>query len=132
LLTSTIMALHGPDQPLHSPKNQNRTETALPVRFLTTRVAVVPWRGYVFIVSQVRWGRFRRWLYTRWYRHACPPPDIRYETAIFLSSVDGRFNPQKPLHATFQKTGEEARAVIRELTAQLTDGRLAFQTMFRK
>jgi hypothetical protein len=119
----------------HTLYNQVRpigTKTDTAVRFLTSRVAVVPWRGYVFIVSQVRWGRFRRWLYANWYRHTCPPPEVRYETAVFLSHADGRYNPQKPLHATFQKNGEEARVVLKELTTQLADGRLAFQSFFLK
>jgi len=124
------MTAHGRDRSMDNPAMPNRTDTQSAVRFLTGRVAVVPWRGYLFIVSQVRWGWFRRWLYATWYRHGCPPPDVRYETAVFLSHADGRFNPQKPLHATFQKSGEEARVVLKELTAQLADGRLAFQSLF--
>jgi len=102
------------------------------VRFLTGRVAIVHWQGYSFTVSQVHWGGFRRWLYARVYHHVCPPSDVRFETAVFLSHADGRFNPQKPLHATFQKSRDEARAMIRHLTEQVAEGRLAFQTFFQK
>lgn len=102
-------------------------------RFLTTRVAVVQWRGYWFTVSQVRWGLVRRWLYARVYRHECPPDDVQFETAVFLSSHHtGRFNPQKPLHATFQKNRSEAGTVMRQMVEQVADGRLAFQTFFQK
>jgi hypothetical protein len=102
------------------------------VRFLTTRVAVIQWRGYWFTVSQVRWGPLRRWWYARVYRHECPPRAIRFETAVFLSHRNGRFNPQKPLHATFQKSRGEARAMITQLVEQVAEGRLAFQTFFQK
>jgi hypothetical protein len=64
------------------------------------------------------------------YRHACPPSDVRFETAVFLSHADGRFNPQKPLQTTFQKSRDEARMIIRHLTEQVAEGRLAFQTFF--
>lgn len=114
------------------PAGPAEARTPSAVRFLTSRVAVVRWRGYAFTVSQVRWGWFRRWLYAGLYHHACPPPDVRFETAVFLSRADGRFNPQKPLHATFQTSRDEARAVIKELTEQVADGRLAFQTFFQK
>lgn len=66
------------------------------------------------------------------YRHACPPSDVRFETAVFLSHRDGRFNPGKPLHATFQKNRGEARAVITHLVEQVADGRLAFQSFFQR
>lgn len=102
------------------------------VRFLTGQVAVVRWQGYSFTISQVRWGGFRRWLYARVYHHVCPPSDVRFETAVFLAHADGRFNPQKPLHTTFQKSRDEARAMIRHLTEQVAEGRLAFQTFFQK
>jgi hypothetical protein len=102
------------------------------VRFLTARVAVVQWRGYWFTVSQVRWGLVRRWLYARVYRHECPPDDVQFETAVFLSHRTGRFNPQKPLHATFQTSRSEAHAALRQLVEQVADGRLAFQTFFQK
>lgn len=101
------------------------------IRFLTASVAQVRWQGYSFTVSQVPWGAFRRWLYAGLYHHTCPPPDVRFETAVFLSHADGRFNPQKPLHTTFQKSSCEARAAITQLTEQVADGRLAFQTFFQ-
>ncbi|MBI3622006.1 MAG: hypothetical protein HY208_07465 [Nitrospirae bacterium] len=107
-------------------------QTTSTVKFLTSRVAVVQWRGYWFTVSQVRWGPLRRWLYARVYRHACPPSDVRFETAVFLSRHDGRFNPGKPLHATFQTSREEARAMLTQLVEQVADGRLAFQAFFQR
>jgi hypothetical protein len=106
------------------------TDTAT-VKFLTGRVALVRWHGYSFTVSQVRWGGFRRWLYARIYHHECPPSDVRYETSVFLSHGNGRFNPQKPLHTTFQTNGNEARLMIRQLAEQVAEGRLAFQTFFQ-
>ena len=116
----------------HEPADRSQARTASSVKFLTPRVAVVQWRGYSFTVSQVRWGRLRRWLYAIVYHHACPPPDVWFETAVFLSHAGGRFNPQKPLQATFQKSNHEARTVIKELTEQVADGRLAFQAFFQK
>jgi hypothetical protein len=101
------------------------------IKFLTARIAVVRWHGYSFTISQVRWGTFRRWLYAGLYHQTCPPPDVRFETAVFLSHANGRFNPQKPLHTTFQKSRGEAREAITQLTEQVADGRLAFQTFFQ-
>ena len=106
--------------------------SASSVKFLSGRVAIVQWRGYWFTVSQIRWGRFRRWLYARVYRHECPPREVRFETAVFLSNQLGRFNPQKPLHATFQTSRREAREVINRLVEEVAAGRLLFQTFFQK
>jgi hypothetical protein len=102
------------------------------IRFLTPRVAVVQWSGYWFTISQIRWGVLRRFLYRRVYRLTCPPAEVRYETAVFLSQADGRFNPQKPLQMSYQTTREEARAIMRQLAEQVAGGHTAFQGFFRR
>jgi len=107
-------------------------QESVTVRRLTRRVAVVQWRGYWFTVSQVRWGRLRRWLYRWVYAHAGPPAECRFETAVFLSRQDGRFTPQKPLHTSYQKTADDARQTMQEVIAAVQDGQMPFQAFFRR
>jgi hypothetical protein len=102
------------------------------IRYLTRRVAIVHWQGYWFTVSQVRWGFLRRLLYRSVYRHACPPNDVRYETAVFLSHRSGRFNPQKPLHVSYQINRNEAQEAFRRVADQVASGSMSFQSLFQK
>ena len=101
-------------------------------QFLTRRVAVVSWRGYWFTVSQIRWGRLRRFLYKMIYHHSCPADDVKFETAVFLSHRNRQFNPQKPLHLSYQKNRREAKSALREITDQLVKGKMAFQSFFQR
>ena len=102
------------------------------IRQLTGKVAIVHWKGYAFTVSQVRWGLLRRGLYRLIYRKSCPEHEIKFETAVFLSNADGRFNPQKPLHLCYQKDLSEAKATMKTLCRQLAEGQMAFQSLFQQ
>ncbi len=96
------------------------------IRSLSRRVTCVEWRGYTLMVSQIRWGILRRFIF-RYYGGRCPEAGVRYETAVFLSDNQLRFAPEKPLYREFHRHRAEARVAVARIARDLDEGSVPFQ-----